>query len=745
MVAIIEKCVSQIDYSKYFDFDFEVYGLSSVKVDKLKKADIDLDFEDIVEKNDFVILVGAEALKFVAKATGIVQYQGYLLEEKFIPLTSPMLAKIKPESRPAFEKAVADIHEIVNGTANDNAIVDVEGITTEERAEEYLQYVIDNHSVLAIDTETSALYPRDGYVLGVSMSHKTKQGVYIDSSCINEKCEDMLRHIFETKTCVFHNSKFDIKFMDYHFRIGIPNKLEDTMLMHYLLDENSGHGLKELAIKFTDLGDYDRELDTFKKQYCKDNKIKQSEFTYDLIPFDIIYKYAAIDTAATLELYYQFREVIDKSENLTRVYYELMIPGTKFLNDVEENGVPFSKDRLAWAKEELNKRIDENTKALYEFEEVKKWEANKGSIFNVNSPIQLRGILFESDYFGLTPIPGKVTGTGAISTDAEVLSELAKQGSKFCTVIDNLKKAKKLKATYVDKILLGLDADSRLRTGFNLHTTTSGRLSSSGKLNMQQLPRDDKIIKKCIVARPGYRIVSQDLQTAEMYIAAVLSGDKKLQSVFSSGGDFHSTIAHMVFNLPCDISEVKEKFGRDRQAAKAVSFGILYGSGPAKVAETVGCSLDEAKSHIKTYFNTFKQLADWLKRMQEEIRGYGYTFSAFGRKRRLPNVFSPDKRIAAGEVRSGVNALVQSVASDVNLYAAIDLQKWIKKNNLKTKIFGLVHDSILAEVADDEYDRYIKAIAYATQKDRGCSIPGYPIGVDVEEGEDYSFTEWKQP
>ena len=137
----------------------------------------------------------------------------------------------------------------------------------------------------------------------------------------------------------------------------------------------------------------------------------------------------------------------------------------------------------------------------------------------------------------------------------EVLEQLA-EDHEVPALILNIRKKSKIKNTYIDKILPDIDKDGRLRTNFNLVFTTSGRLSSSGKLNMQQIPRDDPAVKGCIKAKPGYKIVAMDLKTAEMYVAAALSGDKNLQSVFVSGGDFHSTIAHKVFRLPCEIEQV---------------------------------------------------------------------------------------------------------------------------------------------------------------------------------------------
>lgn len=147
---------------------------------------------------------------------------------------------------------------------------------------------------------------------------------------------------------------------------------------------------------------------------------------------------------------------------------------------------------------------------------------------------QLRKVLF--DYLKLTPT-GKLTATGAISTDAEVLEELSEEHPLPAAIL-KVRKLTKIKNTYISKILPEIDKDGRIRTNFNLIFTTSGRLSSSGKFNAQQIPRDDPIIKGCIYAPEGYSIVSQDLQTGEMYYAAVLSGDKNLQKVFIDGEIF---------------------------------------------------------------------------------------------------------------------------------------------------------------------------------------------------------------
>jgi DNA polymerase I-like protein with 3'-5' exonuclease and polymerase domains len=291
--------------------------------------------------------------------------------------------------------------------------------------------------------------------------------------------------------------------------------------------------------------------------------------------------------------------------------------------------------------------------------------------------------------------------------------------------------------------------DGRIRTNFNTTSTSSGRLSSSGKFNAQQLPRDNPVVKGSIKAPPGYKIVSQDLVTAEMYVAAVLSGDTNLQDVFIKGKDFHSSIAQKVFKLDCLVEDLKKLFKIERQAAKAISFGILYGSGPDKVASTVNkeggnFTVEEAVETIDDYFKAFPKLRKWLNSCQSYIKEHGYIYSALGRKRRLKNVFSPDKGIAGHEVRSGINFLVQSVASDINLLAAIDMNRELKKSLLDAKIIMLVHDSIVAVVKEEHVEKFCELLKKCTQKDRGVSIRNCPIGVDQEIGDDYSFGKWEE-
>lgn len=746
-IAIIDKAPSRNDYTKYFKFRFEVFHMSSVPITKLLKKDVDLDID--CDLYDYVILVGAEAAKEYAKVSSVTTMAGVLVNSKFICISNPSILIFKPEGKPAFDASVEKVNNYVSGALQPiKNIGDFKGISDTKLAVEFLLEVLHSDApFVAMDTETTCLYPRDGYVLGLSISYKPNHGRYILTDCLDEECERLLREIIARYKIIFHNMKFDIKMIEYHLGLIFDRtRVEDTMLLHYVLDENGEHGLKALAIKHTDYGDYDKELEEFKVWYCKEHRIKMDDFTYDLIPFDTISKYASMDTAATLGLFVKFYPIVMANAKLKWVYENLLREGTLFLMDMEEVGIPISIDRMQAAEVFLNDAIEESKLKIYAFDEVQKYEKDTNSIFNPGSVNQLRKVLF--DYAGLTST-GKKTATGALSTDAEVLEELSHEHPLPAAILKT-RQLTKIRNTYISKILPELDTDSRIRTGFNLIFTTSGRLSSSGKFNAQQIPRDDPLVKACIKAPEGYSIVSQDLKTGEVYYAAVLSKDKNLQQVFLSGGDFHSSIAHSVFSLPCAVEDVGKLYKGKRQAAKAITFGIMYGSGPSKVAETVSketkeyYALENAKEDISSYFHKFSQLKRWLNERENFIKANGFTYSFFGRKRRLANVFSPDKGIAAHEVRSGINAEIQSLCSDVNLLGAIDTAKELSEKKLDAKIFMLVHDSIVAVVKDELIEEYCEIVKRNTQKDRGCSIPGKPIGVDHEIGKDYSFGKWEK-
>ena len=748
-VALVETKPSRTDYRKEFEgaFDFDQYQLcSDPTIKKVLKRDCDIDIDATLY--DWIVLVGSESLKYFTKINSVTEYSGKKVEEKFLPVINPAMLKFKPEAKKTWEESKESIIKYINGEIEEVVIDESIAFGIQDTGDcnnYYREALEDDGDYIALDSETTGLYPRDGHILGISLSYNGKQGVYISTDCFDDESERLLQELFAEKTVIFHNAKFDMAFFEYHFNFKFP-KFEDTMLLSYLINENPGnHGLKTLAIKYTPYGDYEKPMYDWMDNYRKENGILKGDFQWGSIPFDVMKTYAAMDALCTYLIFDKFKK-IKQNTKLKWVYDNILIPGTRFLIDAQDNGVPFDKTRLYKSQELMQDNIDEAVTKLYQNPAIGRWETLNDKDFNPNSTVQLRSLLF--DHLGLQPT-GKKTGTGAHSTDAEVLGELKSQSEVPGLILD-IRQRSKIKNTYLDKIIPQLDRDSRLRTSFNLHGTTSGRLSSSGKLNMQQLPRDNPAVKGCIKAAEGHKIVAMDLTTAEVYVAAVLAEDKALMDVFRSGGNFHSSNAKTVFRLPCEVEDVAEYYTTQRQAAKAVTFGIMYGAGPKKISEQVTkdsgkyFSQQEAKEVIDDYFQSFHKLKLWINNNHKFIEQNGFVYSFFGRKRRLPNVKSSDAGVKSHSIRSGLNFLVQSAASDINLLGAIDMHADIQASKMKARIFALVHDSILAEVPEDEIDIYSEKLKYWIQLDRGIKIPGAPVGCDFEIGDDYSMGKFEK-
>lgn len=717
--------------------DFEVFYLSNVKKDRILKKDITLNFVDL-EKYDIVVPVGAESLKHICKLTNITKYNGLQVDNKYFPIMNPNIINIKPQNEPVIKKALKNVVLAQKGEfkieKNDK---DYRFINSKEAFLPVLELLKQSNDIV-VDTETSSLNPLNGVLLCVIFSTKPHQGICVSIDII-EAFNEELKPIIKEKNIIFHNAKFDIKWLQIHLGWDF-NKIEDTMLLHYSLNEAVGtHDLKGLAATFTDLGDYETPLNNFRKEYCRKNKILLEDFSYSLIPVDILSEYAIKDGDASMQLYHKFKPLVVQNNKLNSVYNNILIPAVKALVKMELNGGPIDKDFLLKLNEKYDAEIETLLLEIKQYPAVKQFEQDNEKEFNPGSVKQLGEVLFT--YLKLPPI--KLTDTGNFSTDVEVLNAL---DHPFPLKILELRKVKKLKSTYVDAILAAVDKDSRLRSNFNLQGTTSGRLSSSSPMNYQNLPRKTKgeektSIKNAFKARPGYVIVQGDLKTAEVYVAAVLSNDKFLQQAFIDKVDFHSYIAKQIFNIEAPIEDIPTKYELERQHAKAITFGIMYQAGAQTISETAKVSKHTAQEFINKYFNEARDLKRFISKCNDQIEQYHFIYSHFGRKRRLMEATSSSRGIKQHAIRSGVNFMVQSPSSDINLLAFIEVSQWIEDNKLEEFIipFALVHDNIVAEVRIDYVNAFINRLNQSVELDRGLSIPNCPISMDYEVGPTWSL------
>ena len=723
---VINKYLKGVEYDTKF--------LHSGSKDKILKKDIDLDMEEL-KGYKIMCPIGADALKYVAGMTGIQKYNGVFIEKKYLPIMHPNICIIKPQMEDEIQRAFAQIPKLLSGEDLQTHEKDYCFIETQSQLDGYIKE-LEDATTLVVDIETTSVSPHTGVILGIAISTRPHQGLYVSSELVY-KHKQWFHDLFKNRKCIFHNSKFDTNYMETEIGFEFPD-YEDTMLLHYCLEEAVGtHGLKPLALRFTDLGDYERELDDYKKSWARKNKVKLADFNYGMLPSDILAPYACKDADATFQLYMKFWPLVEKSEEFLRLYKDILMPATHAMKRLEKNGGPINIEQVNHLTEQYTIDMEECHEEIMMSDAVQRFERTQGKDFNPNSTYHLRELFFNILNMKVT----KKTETGAPSTDKEVLANM---GHPLADAILDLREKSKLAGTYISNIRKGVDKDGRLRSGFNIHGTTSGRLSSSGNLNYQNIPRDNKDIKKLFKARPGYKIIQCDLGTAEVYYAAMLSGDQFLQKAFIDKLDFHSYVAKQMFNLDCSVDEVKKVYPAQRQYAKAITFGIMYQAGRAKIAETVNKDAKEgegitsamAKQFIAKYFREASKLKRFIDSSNSQIESKQYIYSFFGRKRRLPEAKSPNRGVAQHAIRSGVNFLVQSVASDINVMGVIDLVKWIEDNGYDEDIkpFTVVHDSIVSEVREDLVDEYVKNAKECIQRDRGLTIPNCPIKVDFEVG-----------
>jgi hypothetical protein len=374
------------------DVDYEVKYLHSGKKEKILKKDIDLDMGSI-DGYKVLALVGAEPLKYIAGMTGIQKYNGMFIEKKYLPIMNPNIAVFKPQLEDDIVRAFNQIPKLLAGEdIGKQAEKDYCFVETETQFQLYKSQFEDAQKIV-VDIETTSVSPHTGTILGIAMSTRPHQGIYVSVEIV-EKHKQWFHDLFNEKLCIFHNSKFDTNYMETEMGFEFPN-YEDTMLLHYCLEEAVGtHGLKPLALRFTDLGDYERELDEYKKSWARKNKVKLADFNYGMLPSDILAPYACKDADATFQLYGKFKPLVEKSEEFTSLYENILLPATHAMKTLEKNGGPINIEQVNWLAEQYQIDMEECLEEINTHEAVQRFERVYEKTFNPNSTAQLRDLFF---------------------------------------------------------------------------------------------------------------------------------------------------------------------------------------------------------------------------------------------------------------------------------------------------------------------------------------------------------------
>lgn len=368
--------------------------------------------------------------------------------------------------------------------------------------------------------------------------------------------------------------------------------------------------------------------------------------------------------------------------------YEMEQPLALVLAKMEIAGIKVERETLQTMQVENERVLTQLTQEIYDL---------AGEEFNINSPKQLGGILFEK--LGLPTAFTKKTKTG-YSTAVDVLERLA----PIAPIVEKIleyRQIAKIQSTYVMGLQDWILADGKIHTRYLQDLTQTGRLSSVDP-NLQNIPirlEQGRLIRKAFV--PEWKdsvLLSSDYSQIELRVLAHISGDKHLIEAFRHGADIHTSTAMRVFGIgkPEDVTP------NDRRNAKAVNFGVVYGISDFGLANNLGISRKEAKSYIDTYFERYPGIKNYMENVVREARDKGYVETLFHRRREIPDINSRNFNVRGFAERTAINSPIQGSAADILKIAMIRLDQALRAGRFKSRMLLQVHDEIVLEVPANE-------------------------------------------
>lgn len=475
------------------------------------------------------------------------------------------------------------------------------------------------------------------------------------------------------------------KFISYGFKnflrngYSVKNMEFDTMLAYHLLTSQTREEIEVMLRNVLD-EDIEKYSEIFAKTKIEDISVKD---------------YGKFLTKRTRGILIAYPELVKElqNNNLCNVLKETEMPLIRVLADMEIEGIKISPEYFAKYSLELEKRLDELTKKIYEEAEGE---------FNINSPKQLGEILF----INLNIPPVKKTKTG-FSTDSEVLEKLAEQGYEIARSILEFRKLSKLKSTYVDPLPKMVDKNNRLHTTFNQTGTATGRLSSSDP-NLQNIPvrtEEGMKIRAGFIAKDGSVLLGIDYSQIELRVLAEISQDRNLIEAYSKNLDLHSLTARKIFDLPEDALVTREQ----RDAAKIVNFSIIYGKTAFGLSQELKITPKEASDYITRYFEQYPAVKHLEKEIIEYAEEHGYVETYFKRKRIIDGINSKNRVIKNQAERMAVNTVIQGTAAEVLKKVMIDLYE-VLKDKEDIHMLLQVHDELIFEVEKEKVLEYKEKI-----------------------------------
>ena len=412
---------------------------------------------------------------------------------------------------------------------------------------------------------------------------------------------------------------------------------------------------------------------------------------------------------------YAVQKRLLKEQNLEFLFYDVEMPLSDVLFDMEANGVRLDVAVLENLSKECQTKIAELEKSLFKM---------AGGPFNVNSPKQLSEILFER--LKLPAVKKIKTG---FSTNEEVLTKLVSKHPLPALILEYRQMAK-LKSTYIDALPLLVDPKTRrLHATFNQAGAETGRLSSNNP-NLQNIPiRTDfgqRIRKAFVPYAKGHVLLSADYSQIELRILAHLAGDEELKKACRGEGDIHRHTASLMFEVP--ENKVDEKM---RTAAKRINFGIIYGMSAFGLAKDLGLPIAQAQDFIDRYFLRYPKVRYFLDGEIQKARDLGYVTTLFGRRRYLPDIHNRNMGLRQFAERQAINAPMQGTAADIIKIAMVKISRQLALQKLSSTMIMTVHDELVFDVPQAE----VKTMTVLVRQEmEGAMDMSVPIKISVEVG-----------
>lgn len=540
-------------------------------------------------------------------------------------------------------------------------------------------------TLVSLDWETTGVKPpRDvGFCLGISWKEGT--GVSIPARLVRIYRMELSALLDRFVLTGYNSCMFDYQF---NRVLGMPRFNHDAMLLHAVLDERpQQRSLENITGQELDAPPYESEMLT--KYNCK------KEHMIETLPEDVIHEYCVKDVDWTLRLTKFLLPKAEQQPGIWRAYVALLVPGAHVLGDIHQTGIWVDRHKLEEVTREHEHLCEEKEQSLQEITANEK--------FNPRSHKQVHAFLWDELGLAEPDIFGRDSRSANDATLEALLEKYPEQ--KFVKTLQEYRGVYTNYSRYLRGIEHYVDNDGRVRCNIHVDRTETGRLSTTDPA-LHQIPREGTI-RSIFGAPPGYALIQADYEQIEMRVAAVVAGDKKLAGLFQKlkeeGHDFHSYMASQAFLIP-----IEEVTPQQRQAAKAVSFGLLYLMTDDGLAAATGLPKQKATAFVKRYKGLMPDVQKTIEETKKQVKEQRYVESIFGRRRRFPLI--TDKNIK-GLHREAVNfRLGQSPASDITLDSTIRVHNYLADEFPEARIVLTVHDSILVECPNPLVEEVVEAL-----------------------------------